>query len=156
MSAYEPAASPTRRRWSRAMTILVCVIVLAVVTAASARRKQRAPRSKAPRSHHVRSRRRSRHARAVVPPVVAATSEATEEHVHVRRGDTFESILAARGVGAAEATAWLGAAAPAFDLHQIRPRQGLTLRFDRETRALQAIRYEIDEHALLVVEQTDA
>ena len=41
-----------------------------------------------------------------------------------------------------------------YDLRKIRPRQGLTLRFDRATHALEAIRYEIDDRSLLVAERT--
>ena len=77
-----------------------------------------------------------------------------EEHVHVRRGDTLESLLAAHGVGVAEARPWIAAATAVYDLRRLAPRRGLTLRFDRATHALEAIRYEMDERSLLVLERT--
>jgi len=92
------------------------------------------------RSHRVR------HARAGARGTV-------DEHIHVRRGDTVENILAARGVGITEAREWIEAAAGVFDLTKIRPRQGLTLSFDRETHALESIRYDVDQRNLLVAEQ---
>jgi murein DD-endopeptidase MepM/ murein hydrolase activator NlpD len=76
-----------------------------------------------------------------------------DEHIHVRKGDTVENILAARGVGITEAREWIAATADVFDLTKIRPRQGLTLRFERETHALESIRYEVDQRKLLVAEQ---
>jgi murein DD-endopeptidase MepM/ murein hydrolase activator NlpD len=75
-----------------------------------------------------------------------------DEHIHVRKGDTVENLLAARGMGMAEAREWIAAAADVFDLTRIRPRHGLTLRFDRATRELDSLRYEIDGNNLLVVE----
>jgi murein DD-endopeptidase MepM/ murein hydrolase activator NlpD len=75
-----------------------------------------------------------------------------DEHVHVRRGDTLETLLAARGVSVKEARPWLDAAESVYDLRTLRPRRGLTLRFDRETRTLEAIRYEVDRRSLLVLE----
>jgi murein DD-endopeptidase MepM/ murein hydrolase activator NlpD len=89
---------------------------------------------------------RSRHARRGVRGTV-------DEHIHVRKGDTLENILAARGVGITEAREWIAAAADVFDLTKIRPRHGLTLRFDRETHALESIRYEVDQRNLLIAEQ---
>src|SRR5436190_13146599 len=77
-----------------------------------------------------------------------------EEHVHVRRGDTLECLLAAHGVGVAEARSWIAAATAVYDLRRLAPRRGLTLRFDRATHALEAIRYEMDERSLLVLERT--
>jgi murein DD-endopeptidase MepM/ murein hydrolase activator NlpD len=79
-----------------------------------------------------------------------------EEHMHVRRGDTLSGLLAARGVGPSEAREWLQATASVYDLRQLRPRRGLTLRFDREMHALQGVRYEIDDRALLLAERTPA
>ena len=76
-----------------------------------------------------------------------------DDHVHVRRGDNLGRLLAARGVGKSEAAPWLAAAARVFDLRQIHPRRGVTLRFDRATRALEAVRYEIDDHVSLVLEK---
>lgn len=92
-------------------------------------------------------------ARATVEPRTSArlSSAPLEEHLHVQRGDTLGTILTARGVGAREAREWLAAASGVYDVHQIRPRRGITLRFDRATHALQAIRYEIDDRSLLVV-----
>jgi murein DD-endopeptidase MepM/ murein hydrolase activator NlpD len=75
-------------------------------------------------------------------------------HVHVRKGDTLSTLLAANGVGATEARAWLVAAAPVYDLQRLHPRRGLTLRFDRATRELEALHYDIDDRSLLVVERT--
>src|SRR5207245_11454698 len=77
-----------------------------------------------------------------------------EEHVHVRRGDTLESLLAAHGVGVAEARPWIAAATAVYDLRRLAPRRGLTLRFDRATHALEAIGYEMDERSLPVLERT--
>ena len=77
-----------------------------------------------------------------------------DEHIHVRRGETLETILSQRGLGTADAQPWMNAAAAVYDLRYIKPRSGLTLRFDRSSRELQAIRYEIDSHSLLVVECT--
>src|SRR3954468_2268683 len=86
-------------------------------------------------------------------PSLAGTRGVTEEHVHVRRGDNLGRLLASRGVGYAETLPWLAAATRVYDLRQIRPRQGVSLRFDRATHALQGIRYEIDDRALLVLEK---
>ena len=90
--------------------------------------------------------RRKRHVRKGVRGTV-------DEHVHVRKGDTVENLLAARGVGITEAREWVAATVDVFDLTKIRPRQGLTLRFDRETHALESLRYEVDRRNLLVAEQ---
>ncbi len=104
-------------------------------------------------------RRVARHVKGVRParpvaPTVHGTRGTEEEHVHVQRGETLGGLLAARGVGAAEARGWVAAAAGAYDLRQLRPRRGVTLRFDRATRALEAITYEIDDRSLLVVERS--
>jgi hypothetical protein len=56
-------------------------------------------------------------------------------------------------VGITEAREWIAATVDVFDLTKIRPRQGLTLRFDRETHALESLRYEVDRRNLLVAEQ---
>ncbi len=97
-------------------------------------------------------------ARVVKPakPVSPATGTrgAAEEHVHVRRGDSLTHILAARGVSRAEAAPWLEAASEVYDLRRLRPRRGLSLRFDKATHALEAIHYEIDDRSLLVLERT--
>jgi len=76
-----------------------------------------------------------------------------DEHIHVRKGDTLETILAARGVGITEAREWIASTVDVFDLTKIRPRQGLTLSFDRETHGIAAIRYEVDQRKLLVASQ---
>jgi murein DD-endopeptidase MepM/ murein hydrolase activator NlpD len=76
-----------------------------------------------------------------------------DEHLHVRKGDTVENILAARGIGITEAREWIASTADVFDLTKIRPRHGLTLRFDRETHVLESLRYEVDQRNLLVAEQ---
>jgi len=97
-----------------------------------------------------RSKHRLRYARTRTPGVRGSV----DEHIHIRKGDTLENILAARGVGITYAREWLSAAVGAFDLSKIRPRHGLTLRFDRETRELESIRYEVDAKSLLVVESS--
>jgi murein DD-endopeptidase MepM/ murein hydrolase activator NlpD len=84
------------------------------------------------------------------PPVERGTYE---EHVHVRRGDTLDGLLIARGVGASEARPWLAAARTVYDLRRLQPRHGLTLRFDRATHALEAVHYEMDDRSLLVLER---
>ncbi|HYV58202.1 MAG TPA: M23 family metallopeptidase [Candidatus Nitrosopolaris sp.] len=84
-----------------------------------------------------------------------AASDPALVHVHVRRGDTLWSMLASHGVGGAEARSWLAAAEPIYDLRQLQPRHGLTLRFDRATNDLEALHYEIDDRALLVLERTE-
>jgi murein DD-endopeptidase MepM/ murein hydrolase activator NlpD len=76
-----------------------------------------------------------------------------EEHLHVQRGDTLGAILGARGVGPREAHAWITAAVGVYDVRRLRPTRGITLRFDRATHVLQAIRYEIDDRSLLVLER---
>jgi murein DD-endopeptidase MepM/ murein hydrolase activator NlpD len=85
---------------------------------------------------------------------VRGSGGTVEEHVHIRRGDTIGRMLTSRGLGASEASAWIRAAVGVYDLRNIRPRHGLTLRFDRATRALESIRYEIDDRSLLVLERT--
>jgi len=52
-----------------------------------------------------------------------------------------------------EAREWIASTVDVFDLTKIRPRQGLTLSFDRETHGLDSIRYEVDQRKLLVAEQ---
>src|SRR5262249_6543896 len=85
---------------------------------------------------------------------LAGTRGSAAEHVHLRRGDTLARVLAANGVGAAEAQAWITAAANVYDLRRLAPRRGLTLRFDRGTHALEAIHYEMDGRSLLLLERT--
>jgi murein DD-endopeptidase MepM/ murein hydrolase activator NlpD len=108
----------------------------------TARKATRSTRRYARASH----RHYSRHARSGERGTV-------DEHIHVRKGDTLENFLAARGVGITEAREWIAATVDVFDLTKIRPRQGLTLSFDRETHGLDSIRYEVDQRKLLVAEQ---
>jgi murein DD-endopeptidase MepM/ murein hydrolase activator NlpD len=77
-----------------------------------------------------------------------------EEHVHLKKGDTLESVLTARGVEATEVRPWIAAANIVYDLRRVQPRRGLTLRFDRATHALEGVRYEIDDRTLLVLERS--
>src|SRR5438094_2511171 len=109
-------------------------------------------------THRRPARAEQHHPERLARPVRAAARERgtpgiAEEHVHVRRGDTLESLVAARGVAAAEARPWVAAAA-VYDLRRLAPRRGLTFRFDRATHALEAIRYAMDERSLLVLERT--
>jgi hypothetical protein len=92
---------------------------------------------------------------AVVLGVAVAADAAPfiEEHVHVRRGDTLATVLAARGVGRAEARPWIFAAAGVYDLRRLTPRRGLTLRFERASHRLESVRYEMDDRTLLVLER---
>jgi murein DD-endopeptidase MepM/ murein hydrolase activator NlpD len=129
----------------RRLVVLACVVALLPHAPASAtgRRKGRVakrtaktrPEPAAPRTEH-------------------GTRGIDEEHLHVRLGDSLGGLLAARGVGATEAREWLAAAHDVYDLRQLHPRQGLTLRFDRATHALEGIRYEIDDRSMLIVDQT--
>ncbi len=76
-----------------------------------------------------------------------------DEHVHVQRGDTLEHILLLKGLGPSEAWPWLRAAQGVYDLRLVKPKRGFTLRFDRATRQLQSVRYEIDDDSLLTLER---
>jgi murein DD-endopeptidase MepM/ murein hydrolase activator NlpD len=78
-----------------------------------------------------------------------------DEHIHLAKGDTLVGLLADRGLSTPEAYAWSKAASAAFDVRRMRPRRGLTLRFDAAGRELRSIRYEIDDRSLLVVESRD-
>ena len=93
-------------------------------------------------------------------PVIAAPAPGTvafsEEHLHVRRGDTLESVLLACGVGRADAKPWIGAAGRLYDLRRLTPRRGVTLRFDRATHRLEGVRYEMDDRTLLVLDRGPA
>lgn len=122
----------------------------------SARGKQVARKSTkrvAYRRRHARKSAR-RVVRAPEPPRFGSRG-VIDEHVHVRRGDSIERILYMRGIGASAAREWMGAAEEVYDLRQVRPRHGLTLRFDRATRSLDSIRYEIDDSSLMVLERED-
>jgi murein DD-endopeptidase MepM/ murein hydrolase activator NlpD len=65
------------------------------------------------------------------------------------------TLLTDRGLSTPEAYAWSKAASTAYDVRRMHPRRGLTLRFESQTRKLRAIRYEIDDRTLLVVESKD-
>jgi murein DD-endopeptidase MepM/ murein hydrolase activator NlpD len=90
---------------------------------------------------------------APAPAVKRGTRGIAEEHVHVRRGDTFVGLLVTRGVEPNEARRWARAASGTFDLRDIRPKRGLSLRFDRATQSLETVRYEIDDHSHLLLER---
>ena len=121
-------------------------------TKVSAARSSRVVRATTPTTRSgkrvAKAKRRTRHARHGIRGTV-------DEHIHVRKGDTVEIILAARGIGITEAREWIAATVDVFDLTKIRPRHGLTLQFDRETHALESLRYEVDQRKLLVAEQAD-
>jgi murein DD-endopeptidase MepM/ murein hydrolase activator NlpD len=104
--------------------------------------------AKAPAKKQVRAKRT-----VAVESAKAGTRGATEEHVHVRRGDTLHRLLTSRGLSPREAEPWLTAAASVYDPRSLRPRRGLTFRFDRATRELETVHYEIDERSLLVLER---
>lgn len=76
-----------------------------------------------------------------------------DEHVHVRKGDTLERIIALRGIGVSGARRWLSAAEGVYDFRKVRPQRGVTLCFDRATRELEAVRYEVDDTSLLVLQR---
>jgi murein DD-endopeptidase MepM/ murein hydrolase activator NlpD len=135
---------------STTLVVLVCFVLLPTHVAFGGRRKR--PARPAHGRHGREHRRPARAHRASPGPAMGASS--VEEHVHLRRGDTLESVLAARGVGAAEAQPWVQAATGVYDLRRVRPGRGVTLRFDRESRALEEIRYEIDDHTLLILAET--
>ena len=67
-----------------------------------------------------------------------------DEHVHIRRGDTLEHVLLLKGLGAADSYPWLRAAQGVYDLRLVQPKRGFSLKFDRATRQLESVRYEID------------
>jgi len=90
--------------------------------------------------------------RYVAPPVFGSEGE-IDEHVHVRQGDTLEHILLMKGIGPSEAYPWLRAAQGAYDLRLVKPKRGFTLHFDRATRQLESVRYEIDGSSLLTLER---
>lgn len=99
---------------------------------------------------------RTRHPTAARPRAVPERGSRgiVDEHVHVRRGDTLASVLAQRGVTSDELWPWLAAAADVYDLRRLRPGRGITLTFDRATRALEAVRCEVDERTMLVLESS--
>ncbi len=92
--------------------------------------------------------------RETPPPAYGAEEDGEwDEHVHVQRGDTLEHILLMKGVGPSEAFPWLRAAQGAYDLRLVKPKRGFTLHFDRMTRQLESVRYEIDDSSLLTLER---
>jgi murein DD-endopeptidase MepM/ murein hydrolase activator NlpD len=58
-----------------------------------------------------------------------------------------------KGLGPSEAAPWLFAARGVYDLRKVRPKRGFTLRFDRDSGQLEAVRYEIDDRTLLTLER---
>jgi len=88
-------------------------------------------------------------------PALAESDPFIDEHIHLAKGDTLVALLSDRGLSTPEAFAWSKAASTAYDVRRMHPRRGLTLRFEAETRKLRAIRYEIDDRTLLVVESND-
>src|SRR5262249_56539634 len=74
-----------------------------------------------------------------------------DEHVHIRRGDTLEHVLLLKGLGPADSYPWLRAAQGVYDLRLVQPKRGFSLKFDRATRQLESVRYEIDGRSLLVL-----
>jgi len=90
---------------------------------------------------------------AAAPAADAYGVDEYDEHVHVRRGDTLDRLLALKGVGPAEAAQWLYAARGVYDLRQVKPKRGFSLRFDRGTGQLQSVRYEIDDRTLLTLQR---
>ena len=141
-----PWSVPASKRRLVALACMVAVLYPAVSRAGATSRKKAKP-ARRPVSAVPEVKR--------VDGVPARGSRGTvEEHAHIRTGDTLGRLLRARGVGPGEANAWVAAAARVYDLREIRPRHGLTLRFDRATRALESVRYEIDDRSLLVLERT--
>jgi hypothetical protein len=76
-----------------------------------------------------------------------------DEHVHIRRGDTLEHVLLLKGLGTWESAPWLRAAQGVYDLRLVQPKRGFSLKFDRATRQLESVRYEIDGRSLLVLQR---
>jgi murein DD-endopeptidase MepM/ murein hydrolase activator NlpD len=136
-------------RGSGALLALVCAATLVQPVTASEGRRRSVVRHRAGKAP---LRGRPVH-RAAAVGTASGIRGTVEEHVHVRRGDNLGRLLVARGVGGAEAVPWLAAAADVYDLRQLRPRRGVSLRFDRATHTLQAIRYEIDDQTLLVLDK---
>ncbi len=140
----------TNRRASKRAAKVVRAVPAERPATRSSRRAARQTTAKSARTGthpRVAKAKRARH------HVHRAHGDTVDEHIHVRKGDTVETILAARGLGITEAREWIAATVNVFDLTKIRPRHGLTLQFDRETHALDSIRYEVDGRNLLVAEQ---
>ena len=143
-----PGSMPTSARRLLTLACMMAVLYPVVVRAGTTTRKKAKP-AKNPVSTVPETKR----ARDAVPTLGSRGS--VEEHVHIRRGDTLARVLTSRGLGSGEAAAWVRAAERVYDLRGIRPRHGMTLRFDRATRALEGVRYEIDDRSLLVLEWTE-
>src|SRR5262249_21643576 len=143
-------ARGSARSWTL-VPALTCVVALAAPAIASVVRHRRAVRHARPSARPAAARVPDVRARR---PAVAGRADPGLGHVPVPPGDTPWRLLATHGVGGAEARSWLAAAEPIYDLRQLRPRHGLTLRFDRRTQDLEALHYEIDDRALLVLERT--
>jgi murein DD-endopeptidase MepM/ murein hydrolase activator NlpD len=138
------------RSTGRRLVALACVLTLLSPALARAA----APRKKAKAVKRPTTSLAQQKPRVPAAPPVRGSRGTVEEHVHVRRGDTLGGLLTARGLSPGEAAAWTAAAARVYDVRRMRPRRGLTLRFDRATRTLERLRYEIDDRSLLVLERT--
>lgn len=141
-----------RAQWK--VVAVACATALLHPALASGERRRRPGRGVERHSRVAASLRPAKKVRERPRAVQPARGSTTHEHVHVQRGDTLGALLAARGIGAAEARAWVAAAATVYDVRQLRPRRGLTLRFDRATHRLEALRYEIDDRSLLLLAKT--
>lgn len=119
----------------------------------AASRRQRASRVSRPRASSARRTLASRARRPALHTARPVGRVYVDEHIHVRSGDTLEHILAVRGLAGDGAQPWLAAADAVYDLRKVRPRHGVGLRFDRVSREIESIRYEIDEDSLLVLER---
>lgn len=137
-------------RRARQLLALTCATMLLPSALAAAGERRKSPRA----AKATRTRAASPVAPAAAPGPEPGGRGIAEEHVHVRRGDTFVGLLIARGVGPSEAQRWARAAATTFDIHALRPKRGLSLRFDRATQRLETVRYEIDDHSHLFLERT--
>lgn len=76
-----------------------------------------------------------------------------ENRVHVRRGDTFASLLDLYDVPLAESLRWHRAARGVFDLSRLRVGHVLSLFFRRDTGELAALEYAIDDLARVAVDR---
>ena len=149
------AAVPGKATSARRLLALACLVTLLwpSLTRAGATSKKKTKPAKQPVSAAPQAKRTAR-AVDVVP--VRGSRGTVEEHVHIRRGDTLARLLTSRGLTPGESATWVRAAARVYDVRGIRPRHGLTLRFDRATRTLEEVRYEIDDRSLLVLARTES
>jgi murein DD-endopeptidase MepM/ murein hydrolase activator NlpD len=82
-------------------------------------------------------------------------ADATVTVAHpIARGESVAAVLQRYGVALDERVAALGAVPSAINLNHVEPGRYLTLTFDT-TRALSALRYDLDEDQWLVVAQRD-